>query len=97
VKFAAGLWTAQFRAMGSPCEVLVDTPHEQQAQAVAQSVAACALRIDRKFSRYRDDNIVAQINAAGGGLSRRACSTSLPVSSGEPGDSMAAAHCQRIP
>jgi thiamine biosynthesis lipoprotein len=66
VKFAAGLWTAQFRAMGSPCEVLVDTPHEQQAQAVAQSVAACALRIDRKFSRYRDDNIVAQINAAGG-------------------------------
>lgn len=66
MRFAAGLWTAQFRAMGSPCEVLVDTPHEQRARAVAVAVAACATRIERKFSRYRDDNIVARINNAVG-------------------------------
>ena len=66
MNFAAGLWTARFRAMGSPCEVLVDTPHEQRAQAVTQTVAACAARIEQKYSRYRDDNIVARINGAGG-------------------------------
>ena len=52
--------------MGSPCEVLVDSSHEQPAQAVASAVAACAWRIERKFSRYRDDSIVARINRAAG-------------------------------
>jgi thiamine biosynthesis lipoprotein len=52
--------------MGSPCEVLVDSSHGQQAQAVASAVTACALRLEHKFSRYRDDNIVARINAAAG-------------------------------
>lgn len=52
--------------MGSPCEVLVDAVHEQQAQAVASAVAACALRLEHKFSRYLPDNIVARINAAAG-------------------------------
>jgi thiamine biosynthesis lipoprotein len=57
---------ARFRAMGSPCEVLVDSSCEQQAQAVASAVAACALRLERKFSRYLPDNIVARINGAAG-------------------------------
>ena len=57
---------ARFRAMGSPCEVLVDTSREQLAQAVAGAVAACARRIEQKFSRYLPDNIVAQINTAAG-------------------------------
>jgi len=52
--------------MGSPCEVLVDSSHGQPAQAVASAVAACAWRIEQKFSRYRDDNIVARINHADG-------------------------------
>jgi thiamine biosynthesis lipoprotein len=52
--------------MGSPCEVLVDTSHGQLAQAVASAVAACAWRIEHKFSRYRGDNIVARINQAAG-------------------------------
>jgi thiamine biosynthesis lipoprotein len=52
--------------MGSPCEVLVDSPQEQQAQAVASAVSACALRLEHKFSRYRPDNIVARINGAQG-------------------------------
>jgi thiamine biosynthesis lipoprotein len=52
--------------MGSPCEVLVDSFHEQPAQAVASAVAACAWRIERKFSRYLDDSVITRINRAGG-------------------------------
>lgn len=52
--------------MGSPCEVLVDSSHEQPAQAVASAVAACAWRIEEKFSRYRDDSVVARINRSNG-------------------------------
>src|SRR3954471_20041781 len=59
---AAGLRRAQFRAMASPCEVLVDSSHEQPAQAVASAVAACAARIEEKFSRYREDSVVGRIN-----------------------------------
>ena len=46
--------------------MLVDSSRRQLAQAVASAVAACAQRIDQKFSRYRDDNIVARINSAAG-------------------------------
>ncbi|HEU4590512.1 MAG TPA: FAD:protein FMN transferase [Steroidobacteraceae bacterium] len=52
--------------MGSPCEVLVDSVHEQPVQAVTSAVAACAWRIEQKFSRYRDDSVVTQINRAAG-------------------------------
>jgi thiamine biosynthesis lipoprotein len=52
--------------MGSPCEVLVDSVHEQPAQAVAGAVAACAWRIEQKFSRYRDDSAVTRINQSAG-------------------------------
>src|SRR4030095_6357621 len=51
---------------GSPCEVLVDSSHGQLAQAAASAVAACAQRIDQKFSRYRTDHIVAFIHSAAG-------------------------------
>src|SRR3954469_17310064 len=63
---AAGLHAARFRAMGSPCEVLVDSALEQSAQAVAGAGAACAWRIERKFSRYRADSVVAHLNRAAG-------------------------------
>ena len=52
--------------MGSPCEVLVDASREHTAQAVAGAVAACASRVEQKFSRYRYDSIVSRINRAAG-------------------------------
>ena len=52
--------------MGGPCEVLVETDQENEALRVAGAVAGCAERIERKYSRYRSDNIVAQINSAQG-------------------------------
>jgi thiamine biosynthesis lipoprotein len=56
----------RFRAMGGPCEVLVDTQDEAAARALGALAAECAWRIEDKFSRYRDDNIVARINTARG-------------------------------
>jgi len=44
----------------------VDSSHEQPAQAVTGAVTACAWRIERKFSRYRDDSVVTRINRSAG-------------------------------
>jgi thiamine biosynthesis lipoprotein len=52
--------------MGGPCEVLIETDQEQEARQIAEAVTACAERIERKYSRYRTDNLIAQINAAQG-------------------------------
>jgi thiamine biosynthesis lipoprotein len=52
--------------MGGPCEVLVEVGCEREARGVAETVMACAERIERKFSRYLPDNIIARINTAGG-------------------------------
>jgi len=59
-------WCGRFQAMGSPCEVLLSCISEQQAHELALLVQAEALRIEHKYSRYRDDNIIHQINHAAG-------------------------------
>ena len=59
-------WTAGFEAMASPCELLLDGGDRATAMALAERVATEAWRIERKFSRYRRDNIVHHINTAGG-------------------------------
>ena len=61
-----GCWTGRFRAMGGPCEVLVETDERGEASAVTSRVAECAWRIDGKFSRYRTGNVVDAINSACG-------------------------------
>jgi thiamine biosynthesis lipoprotein len=57
----------RFRAMASPCEVLLDTDDEQAAGEVIESIARTAWRVEQKFSRYRADNIIHQINTSDGG------------------------------
>ena len=52
--------------MASPCEVLLEALSQAKATAVAEAVAAEAWRIEDKFSRYEDGNIVHRINNAGG-------------------------------
>jgi len=61
-----GYWTGRFTAMGSPCEVLQEAPSRLRAERLTRVAAHEALRIERKFSRYRDDNIIARINSAQG-------------------------------
>ncbi len=62
----AGHWVGRFEAMASPCEVLVETQDRLAARAVVDAVAACTWRIEDKYSRYRDNNIVHSINQSGG-------------------------------
>lgn len=52
--------------MGSPCEVLTDGGDKHQADQVSKAVAAEAWRIEDKFSRYLEGNIVHRINTAAG-------------------------------
>lgn len=63
---AAGCFVARFTCMASPCEVIVDTDDRRHAMLLAGIARREARRIERKFSRYRDDNIVHRINHSRG-------------------------------
>jgi thiamine biosynthesis lipoprotein len=57
---------ARFQAMASPCEILLDTGDAAAAAALAQVAEAEVRRVETKFSRYRTDNLVHEINHAAG-------------------------------
>jgi FAD:protein FMN transferase len=61
-----GCLVGRFRAMASPCEVLVDTDDLDEAARALRIAETEAQRIEAKFSRYRADNIVHRINHADG-------------------------------
>lgn len=52
--------------MGSPCELITEAGSRDRARDLARLVADEVWRIEDKFSRYRDDNIVHRINTAAG-------------------------------
>jgi thiamine biosynthesis lipoprotein len=59
-------WCGRFSAMASTCEVLIEGVDEAQALHLAAQAREEALRIERKFSRYRSDSVIAAIHAAQG-------------------------------
>ncbi len=59
-------FSGHFTAMASPCEVLVDTDDRRDAAAALAAATAEARRVERKFSRYRSDNVVHRLNHAAG-------------------------------
>jgi thiamine biosynthesis lipoprotein len=63
---AADTLRARFEALGGPCEVLADTDDPAECARLAAVVADEARRVERRYSRYRDDNLVHRINHAGG-------------------------------
>lgn len=63
---ADGGHAGRFRAMASPCEVLVDGAPAATVAELTRIAAAEVWRIEAHWSRYRDDNIVHAINTAGG-------------------------------
>ena len=58
--------TISFDAMGSPCEVQVDCADATHAQWLGAIARDEALRIERKYSRYRPDSVVGEINGRAG-------------------------------
>jgi thiamine biosynthesis lipoprotein len=61
-----GYWLCRFTAMASPCEILVETDDRALAARLLVIAEQEALRIEHKFSRYRRDNIVFEINNSDG-------------------------------
>ena len=61
-------WHGTFKAMASPCEVIIETKDRKEAEKIANVVATEAWRIEQKFSRYRDDNIIFKINESNGNV-----------------------------
>ncbi|MTW04107.1 FAD:protein FMN transferase [Duganella ginsengisoli] len=61
------MYTVDFRAMASPCQVLLPAASEEQARALAQHAIDEVHRIEVKYSRYRADSVVTAINSAAGG------------------------------
>lgn len=64
------IFAGLFTAMASPCEVLLECSDEALALRLAELAASEVLRIERKFSRYRDDSAIGAINAAAGAVVR---------------------------
>lgn len=59
-------FVGRFEAMAGPCTVLIDGDDRDAAAALVELAAREALRIERKFSRYRNDNVIHEINHAAG-------------------------------
>lgn len=62
----SGYCIGRFSAMACPCEILLESNELALAEKITQLAAEEALRIEHKFSRYRNDNIIYQINNARG-------------------------------
>jgi thiamine biosynthesis lipoprotein len=56
----------QFRAMASPCEILLEQLDLPLCQHLTRLAAAEAERIEQKYSRYRYDSILSQLNRNAG-------------------------------
>ena len=59
-------WVGRFVAMACPCEVLIDSQSSEIAQTLVRPIANVAWRVEQKFSRYRSDSVVHEINQAAG-------------------------------
>lgn len=51
-----------FQAMASACEILLSGCQAEEALTLAEPAAQEAARVERKFSRYRDDSVLAWIH-----------------------------------
>lgn len=58
--------SGHFRAMASPCEILIDTLDKSLAKKLIKLAEAEASRIEQKFSRYKKSNIIFNINNSHG-------------------------------
>lgn len=66
VRQKAEFYCGSFLAMGSPCELLVESDDKSLVDWLLDSVATEAWRVEDKYSRYIRGNIVDQINSSDG-------------------------------
>jgi thiamine biosynthesis lipoprotein len=58
--------SARFKAMGSPCEVRVYAAAQSEARTALEHARREVARLERKYTRYRDDSVTAAINRSAG-------------------------------
>ncbi len=56
----------RFTAMASPCELLIECRDKQVTDRISEIAITEALRIEHKFSRFRTDNLMHDMNYAKG-------------------------------
>jgi thiamine biosynthesis lipoprotein len=56
----------RFRAMGSPCELRLFGPDPQLLDRAAERAGTEIARLERKYSRYRDDSLTSAIHRSAG-------------------------------
>jgi thiamine biosynthesis lipoprotein len=63
------LYRQAFKAMGSPCEIQIYAASQPAAERIAGTAIADIHRLEARYSRYRADSFLSEINrmAAGGG------------------------------
>lgn len=61
-----GLSRFRFRAMGSPCEIQLHGASEDINERLADRLIAEVDRLERKYTRFRDDSLTAAINRSAG-------------------------------
>ena len=60
-----------FKAMGTPCEILLFSADRQLAKRLGKEIIADVERLEFKYSRYRQDSLLSRINQVamqGGGI-----------------------------
>ncbi len=60
------LFRTKFFAMASPCEILLETHNYDLAEHMSRIVINETYRIEQKFSRFKSDSILSQINSSAG-------------------------------
>lgn len=77
-KKAGNLWCGRFEAMKSPCEVWLESEDERLVTALMHWAQSETLRIEAKYSRFREDSVLSSMNrSAGSWLSMDAETESL--------------------
>ena len=62
------LFRQTFRAMAAEHEIQLAAPDIDRARRAADAAIADVMRIEAKYSRYRDDSVTSRINGAAGGF-----------------------------
>ena len=55
-----------FRAMGSPCEFQLYTSDKEHAELACKKAHSEVMRLEKKYSRYRNDSVTTTINKSAG-------------------------------
>ncbi len=61
-----GRFVHRFKAMGSPCEIQLHAAGSRDVEPVARAAAAEVARLERKYSRYREDSLASLVNRSAG-------------------------------